>query len=157
MNDEAARKKAEARDSLEEIESDAFLEEIPEDEELMELISETEPSNEPIWEGLTDRDTGMARTLKDLAGSDVSATGGDIETDQYLAEVSGEEAVGGTTSTPDQNIVDELASSAGVEIDDKRTLHISEMVEQRDEQRWELDAESAEDYPEHEQKTEESL
>ncbi len=149
MSDEANRKKAEAREIPEEPESEAPPEKILEDEELMELISEAEPPNDPMWEGLSDRDTGMARTLEDLAGSDSSATGGDIDTDQYLAEVSGEEAVGGTTSTPEQNIVDDLARSAGVEIDDKRTLHISEMVEKRDDQRWELDAESAEDYPEH--------
>ena len=74
--------------------------------------------------------------MEELEGPDVSSTGGDIDADQCLAEVSGEEAVGGTTSTPDQNVVDELARSAGVEIADKRTLHISEMVEQRDAHRW---------------------
>jgi hypothetical protein len=94
--------------------------------------------------------------LEELEGPDVSSIGGDVDADQYLTEVSGEEAVGGTTPTPDQNIVDELARSAGVEIADKRTLHISEMVEQRDAHRWELEAESAEDYAEHEQETEES-
>ena len=147
MNDEAARRKAGAEDIPEEIEPGALPE-----EELIELISETEPPKTPIWEGLTDRNTGLARTLhqlEDLEGPDVSSTGGDVDVDQYLAEVSGEEAVGGTTPTPDQNVVDDLASSAGVEIADKRTLHISEMVEQRDAHRWELEAESAEDYTEH--------
>lgn len=149
MNDEAARKKARGQDISEEIESQALPE-----EELIELISETEPPKTPLWEGLTDRNTGLARTLhqlEELEGPDVSSTGGDVDADQYLAEVSGEEAVGGTTPTPDQNVVDELARSAGVEIADKRTLHISEMVEQRDAHRWELEAESAEDYAEHEQ------
>jgi hypothetical protein len=154
MNDEAARRKARVEDISEEIEPGALLE-----EELIELISEAEPPETPIWEGLTDRNTGLARTLhqlEDLEGPDVSSTGGDVDVDQYLAEVSGEEAVGGTTPTPDQNVVDDLASSAGVEIADKRTLHISEMVEQRDAHRWELEAESAEDYTEHLKETEDN-
>jgi hypothetical protein len=118
-------------------------------EDLTDLMQQIKPSRSPIWEGLTDRDTGLGRTLNRLQNTstaDLSATGGDLDTDQYLAKVSGEEAVGGSTPTPDQNVVDELVASAGIEIRDSSSLHTTDMLEQRDAHRWELEVESSEDY-----------
>jgi hypothetical protein len=102
----------------------------------------------PLWSGICDRDTGLGKTLDRLEALalDSSLTGGDLDTDQYLAKVVGEEAVGGTTPTPDQNVVEDLAVSAGVEIPDNTALHTSEMLEERDSHRWELEPESSEDY-----------
>lgn len=119
------------------------------EEDLTEIASETEAISSPIRENLTDRDTGLGRTLhqlEELSDPDLSPTGGDLDSDQYQAMVAGEEAVGGTTPTPDQNVVEDLAVSAGIEIGDREILHTSEMLEQRDSHRWELDPESSEDY-----------
>lgn len=87
--------------------------------------------------------------LEGLSSMEKAPTGGDVDVDQYLARVVGEEAVGGTTPTPDQNIVEDLAVSAGVQTPDRVPLHTSEMLEERDSHRWELDPESSEDYEEH--------
>ncbi|HEY9643456.1 MAG TPA: DUF6335 family protein [Coleofasciculaceae cyanobacterium] len=72
--------------------------------------------------------------------------GGDEESNYDDTDAVGEEAVGGTVSTPDQDIVDDLAAAAGVEIDDRTDLRIRNMLEERDDRRWELDPQSAEDY-----------
>jgi hypothetical protein len=89
--------------------------------------------------------------LQDLSSVEKAPTGGDVDVNQYLARVVGEEAVGGTTPTPDQNVVEDLAISAGVQTPDSVPLHTSEMLEERDSHRWELDPESSEDYEEHQQ------
>jgi hypothetical protein len=72
--------------------------------------------------------------------------GGDIDTNEELAEVEGDEAVGGTAPTPDQDIVDNIAGSVGVEIGDRKPVRINDMLERRDDDRWELDPESSDDY-----------
>ncbi len=64
-------------------------------------------------------------------------------------DASGEESVGGTAPTPDQNIVEDLATATGTEIPDSQFLQFEKMLLQRDEQRWELEPKSAEDYEEH--------
>ncbi|MDJ0737921.1 MAG: DUF6335 family protein [Nostocaceae cyanobacterium] len=133
------------------IEEDWILEDINE-QELTQIAPEIRAMRSPIWEGLTDRDTGLGRALHRLrgsVGSDLSATGGDLDADQYLAKVGGEEGVGGSNPTPEQNVVEDLAAAVGVEISDKTTLHIMETLKQRDAHRWELEVESCEDYQEH--------
>jgi Family of unknown function (DUF6335) len=80
------------------------------------------------------------------AEDELAPTGGDRDIDPYLAEVVGEEAIGGTTPTPEQSVVDDLGTSAGIEIPDQGILHTSEMLEHRNSHRWELEPESAEDY-----------
>jgi hypothetical protein len=59
---------------------------------------------------------------------------------------SGEESVGGSMPTPDQDNIDELGTAAGVEFQDNEPLRIDEKLGKRDERRWELDPASAEDY-----------
>ncbi|WP_019502107.1 DUF6335 family protein [Pseudanabaena sp. PCC 6802] len=116
-----------------------------------ESLEAMESARSSLWQGLTDRDTGLGRTphkLQDLADRERSPTAGDIDADRYLSKVVGEEAVGGTTPTPDQNVVEELAASVGIEIPDKYTLHTTAMLEERDCHRWELEVESSEDYDE---------
>lgn len=80
--------------------------------------------------------------------ADPILTGGDIDANYEQASVVGDEAVGGTVSTPDQDIVEEIAAAVGVEVDDRSSLRIKDMVEQRDDRRWELDPTSSEDYEE---------
>jgi Family of unknown function (DUF6335) len=81
--------------------------------------------------------------------------GGDVDVDPYLAEVVGEEAVGGTTPTPDQNIVEDIAVSAGIETPDQEILHTNERLEYRNSHRWELDPTSSEDYGDRREQEEE--
>lgn len=103
------------------------------------------------YDRITDRNTGIGEVIEKSAqwiGSDAATTGGDIYSNQYQAEVVGEEAVGGTTPTPDQNVTEDLEKSVGIEMDDRAFLRTYEMLEQRDDQRWELDPQSSEDYQE---------
>lgn len=73
-------------------------------------------------------------------------TGGDIDANYEQANAVGDEAVGGTVATPDQDVVDELGAAVGLEMDDRAFLRTEEMLVQRDDQRWELDPTSSEDY-----------
>jgi hypothetical protein len=103
------------------------------------------------YDGVTDRNVGIGRRLEDSAEymtSGSGVTGGDIDANQYQAEVAGEEAVGGTTPTPDQNVTEDLEKAVGLEMDDRAFLRTNEILEQRDDQRWELDPTSSEDYQE---------
>ena len=73
-------------------------------------------------------------------------TGGDVDASWQQAAMDGDEAVGGTVSTPDQSIVDEIGAAVGVEMDDAAFLRTGEILEERDDRRWELDPTSSEDY-----------
>jgi Family of unknown function (DUF6335) len=75
-------------------------------------------------------------------------TGGDIDANYEQAYAEGDESVGGTVVTPDMDIVDDLGKAVGLEMDDPNFLHTSEILEHRDEQRWELEPKSSEDYQE---------
>ena len=72
-------------------------------------------------------------------------SGGDIDADWAGADV-GDETVGGSSPTPDQDIVEELGAAIGLTYEDNEPLHTTEKVEQRDRKRWELDPASSEDY-----------
>lgn len=73
-------------------------------------------------------------------------SGGDVDADWADAEGSGEETVGASVATPEQNVVDELGEAVGVTYEDGEVLRAGEKEEERDEHRWELDPASAEDY-----------
>jgi hypothetical protein len=75
-------------------------------------------------------------------------TGGDIDANYQQAYADGDESVGGTVVTPDMDIVDDLGKAVGLEMNDQNFLHTSEILEQRDDQRWELEPKSSEDYEE---------
>ncbi|HHP7243376.1 MAG TPA: DUF6335 family protein [Elainellaceae cyanobacterium] len=120
-------------------------------------ITEPDPVLKPdpaetVPEGVEDRNTGSGDVVSQVSdrmatGSD--PTGGDVDTNLGQAKVVGEEAVGGTTPTPDQDVVDEIAASVGVEVPDKKPIQVSDDLERRDDQRWELDPQSSEDYRQH--------
>ena len=76
-------------------------------------------------------------------------TGGDVDAAWEQAAAVGDEAVGGTVATPDQDIVDEIGAAVGLEMADQEYVHTSEVLETRDDRRWELDPQSSEDYQEH--------
>ncbi|MEO0406581.1 MAG: DUF6335 family protein [Cyanobacteria bacterium P01_A01_bin.135] len=71
-------------------------------------------------------------------------TGGDTFANQGQAKVAGEEAVGGTTPTPGQNVVGNLGESVGITYPERQPVAGAEIMEERDENRWELDPDSKE-------------
>jgi hypothetical protein len=69
-----------------------------------------------------------------------AATAGDIDADWQRAQSSGEETVGGSVSTPDQDIVDEIGHALGVEQPQQAPLRASEeILEERDRRYWDLE------------------
>ena len=88
----------------------------------------------------------------DEADADVAAspelTGGDIDAAWETAADEGDEAVGGTVATPDQDVTEEIEAAVGLEMDDRSFLRTQDILEDRDDRRWELDPTSSEDYQE---------
>ncbi|GAB4385975.1 MAG: hypothetical protein Kow00121_51620 [Elainellaceae cyanobacterium] len=85
----------------------------------------------------------------ELNRADPTLTGGDVDADYEQASMVGDEAVGGTVATPDQDVVDEIGAAVGLEMDDRSFLRTQDILEERDNRRWELDPESSENYDEH--------
>jgi hypothetical protein len=88
----------------------------------------------------------MADAREDHRTMTPAITGGDVDADVENAYFSGDEAPGGDNPTPDQDIVDDIGRSLGVEYQDNEELRASDKVTERDRHRWELDPASAEDY-----------
>jgi hypothetical protein len=84
--------------------------------------------------------------LHEHTESSPALTGGDVDADWEQAYSSGDEAPGGDNPTPDQDIVDEIGRSLGLEYEDNEELKGAAKLEERDKHRWELDPASAEDY-----------
>jgi len=72
-------------------------------------------------------------------------SGGDIDASWQTANMTGEEAVGGSAPTPDQDVVDELGAAAGLSYRDDEPLDSDAKILGRDRNRWELNPASAED------------
>jgi hypothetical protein len=71
-------------------------------------------------------------------------TGGDIDADWLMAHSVGEEAVGGSVATPDQDIVDALGEALGVpQESDAEVQASSEILDERDAHRWRIEREVA--------------
>ena len=65
-------------------------------------------------------------------------TGGDVDADWQRADDVGEEAVGGSVPTPDQDRVDDLGRALGVpRAPDEEVRASAEILEGRDRNRWE--------------------
>ena len=114
-------------------------------DELPQAITESYGTGVIDQPGLSESEITLDDSISEDISSSAQLTGGDVDTDWEQASASGEEAVGGSAPTPEQNIVDDLGVAAGVEIPDEGILHATEMLEHRDEIRWELDPSSAED------------
>lgn len=71
-----------------------------------------------------------------------STTAGDPDAMNYQAKVVGEEAIGGTTPTPDQNNVDEIMAAVGIDTEDEQPVAVKDEMDRRDDQRFELDPDS---------------
>ena len=69
-------------------------------------------------------------------------TAGDPDAMSEQAKVVGEEAIGGTTPTPDQNNVDDIAAAVGIDTQAEQPVGVKDEMDRRDEQRFELDPDS---------------
>ncbi|MGB3309809.1 MAG: DUF6335 family protein [Nodosilinea sp.] len=69
-------------------------------------------------------------------------TAGDPDAMIGQAKVVGEEAIGGTTPTPDQSNVDEIAAAAGIDTQAEEPVAVKNEMDRRDSQRFELDPDS---------------
>jgi hypothetical protein len=83
----------------------------------------------------------LQEELEDHHSKSPELSGGDLDADWQSANAAGEEAVGGTAPTPDQDMVDELGQALGVTYEDDEPLG-GEKFRERDRNRWELDPES---------------
>ncbi|MEG4281536.1 DUF6335 family protein [Microcoleus sp. A006_D1] len=91
---------------------------------------------------LDDSSSEYGSTSSQISGDDGEVAAAEQES------ATGEELVGGSAPTPDQDMVDELGAAAGIEMADGAILHTADMLDRRDEDRWELDPSSAEDHQE---------
>jgi len=73
-------------------------------------------------------------------------TGGDVDADWESAYSVGDEAPGGDSPTPDQDVVEEIGQAAGINYEDNEELGTEEKVVERDRHRWELDPASSDDF-----------
>jgi hypothetical protein len=72
-------------------------------------------------------------------------SGGDLDAAWDNSVQAGDEAGGGTVSTPDQDIVENLGEAVGLSYEDDEPLNTEEKLLARDRNRWELNPESVED------------
>jgi hypothetical protein len=84
-------------------------------------------------------------------------TGGDLDASWQTANQAGEETVGGSSPTPDQDRVDDLGDAAGLRYRDSEPLDYDGKVLDRDRNRWELNPASALDKDEAESDDEDDL
>lgn len=86
----------------------------------------------------TDRERAAAQERRRHTATSPAMTGGDTDADWTRAAHVGEEAVGGTVATPDQNVVDDLGRALGVpQAPDAEFRPSAEILEGRDRRRWE--------------------
>jgi hypothetical protein len=83
--------------------------------------------------------------LKNHNSKGPQLSGGDIDAAWESSDISGEESVGGTAPTPDQDIVDDLGEAVGISYNDNEELNTEEKLGERDRNRWELDPRSADE------------
>ena len=84
-------------------------------------------------------------------------SGGDLDASWQTANAAGEETVGGSAPTPDQDVVDELGAAAGLIYEDDEPLNSDAKILDRDRNRWELNPASAQDQDEDEENVDEDM
>jgi len=76
---------------------------------------------------------------------DATLSGGDVDAARDGTD-AGEETVGGSNPTPDQDVVDELGEAVGITYEDAEPLRFGDKLADRDAHRWELNPASSEEY-----------
>jgi hypothetical protein len=97
--------------------------------------------------GAFPEDTLASVSTADPQPSDATLYGGDVDAAQHQTD-AGEETVGGSSPTPDQDMVQELGDAVGITYEDNEPLRFGDKVADRDAQRWELSPASSEGYQE---------
>jgi len=87
----------------------------------------------------------LMKELREYHATSPELSGGDIDAAWDQADV-GEETVGGSSPTPDQDVVDQLGEAVGLTYEDNEPLDTERKVAKRDDRRWELDPASSEGY-----------
>jgi hypothetical protein len=86
----------------------------------------------------------LAREMASHPETGPVLSGGDVDADWQRAAASGDEAVGGSVATPDQDVVDEIGRALGVEQPPAAEVRTSnEILRERDRLRWHLEREAA--------------
>jgi len=86
------------------------------------------------------RTVGLLREVLEHHETGPAASAGDLDADWQRAQSSGEEAAGGSVSTPDQDRVDEIGHALGVEQPSTAPLRTTEeILQERDRRYWELE------------------
>lgn len=106
------------------------------DPEIAEEFHEAQHRNLNTKSLIERLDENQAETA-DLTADDIDAAWDESDV--------GDETVGGTAPTPDQDIVDELGEAVGLTYEDDEPLAIDEKLQARDDHRWELNPDSAEE------------
>ncbi|MES4786474.1 MAG: hypothetical protein C4294_12335 [Nitrospiraceae bacterium] len=118
------------------------------------LSPEPEEPRRNVLEDVT-RLTGTKRLIEKLrehTAESPQLSADDIDASWEEADV-GEEVVGGSNPTPDQDIVEEVGEAVGMTYQDTEPLRPSEKLEKRDTERWELNPASSEDYEERQEES----
>lgn len=90
----------------------------------------------------------LVRELEARPETGPMLTGGDLDADWQRAASSGEEAVGGSVATPDQDVVDEIGRALGVPQAPDAEVRVSEeILRDRDRHYWHLERQATEDEP----------
>ena len=84
----------------------------------------------------------LAQRLRDNTAASPLDAGGDIDASWEDVNDSGEESVSGDNPTPDQSDVEENAHAIGVNFEDNQELDLTDQLERRDRDRFELDPRS---------------
>jgi hypothetical protein len=87
----------------------------------------------------------LEEKLREHTSQDPRLSGGDVDAAWDDSDVAGEESVGGSAPTPDQDNVDELGQAAGVTYQDEEPLNSDKKILDRDRHRWELNPASTDD------------
>jgi hypothetical protein len=86
----------------------------------------------------TDRQRQAEEELAEHTSTSPQLSGGDVDADWQRADSVGEEGVGGSVATPDQDNVDEIGEALGVpRAPDDEVRTSDEILEGRDRNRWE--------------------
>ena len=85
----------------------------------------------------TDQERQAEEELTEYTQTSPKLTGGDVDADWQRADSVGEEAVGGSVATPDQDDVDAIGDALGVpRAPDEENRTSDEILEGRDRHRW---------------------
>jgi hypothetical protein len=93
----------------------------------------------------------LEEELDEYHAQDPSLSADDLDAAWEDSIVSGEESVGGSAPTPDQDIVDDIGEALDITYEDDEPLAGDEKLTERDRNRWELDPASAEEESESEE------